>query len=70
MAKDKKRAHSPGGGGPSNKPLPQSDAHKAKMEKVDQILEKLKQKHAGSFSEERLRVSTHLVQMQMKKHAS
>ena len=39
VAKGKKRAHSPGGGGPSKKPLHQSDAHKAKMEEADEILE-------------------------------
>ena len=68
VAKGKKRAHSPGGGGPSKKPSHQSDVHKAKMEEVEEILKKLKQKHTGSFSEEKIRAWAHLIQM--KKHAS
>ena len=36
VAKSTKRAHSPRGGGPSKKSLHQSNAHKAKMEEVDE----------------------------------
>ena len=38
------------------------------MEEADEILEKRKQKHTGTFSEEKMRTWAHLIQM--KKHAS
>ena len=67
VIKSKKRPRSPGGGEPTKRATHQSDAHKEKMEKVDQILEKLKSKHC-SFSEEKQRAWAHLIQMQ--KHSS
>ena len=66
VIKSKKRPRSPGGGEPTKRATHQSDAHKEKMEEVDQILEKLKSKHC-SFSEEK-RAWAHLIQMQ--KHSS
>ena len=50
-----KRAHSPGEAETSKRAHYRSVAHKEKMEEVERILKELKEKHTGTYAEEKLR---------------
>ena len=67
-SKGKKRTHSPGETESIKQPKFRSTAQIEKMEEVDEILKKLKEKHSGSYTEEKLRAWAHLIQMD--KHGS
>ena len=61
---EQKRSRSPLGNGKK----PKHSNYQAKLDKVELILESLKKKHAGAYSEERLRAWAHLTEME--KHSS
>ena len=65
--KGKKQSHSPGTD-ESTKRACRTAAHPQKMEEVEEVLEELKDKHAGTYTEEKLRAWAHLIQMM--KHKS
>ena len=52
----------------SRSPLKKHSNYQAKLEKVELILGRLKEKHAATYSEERLRAWAHLIEME--KHSS
>lgn len=65
--KGKKRSHSPGTD-ESTKRACRTAVHSQKMEEVEEVLDELKKKHAGTYTEEKLRAWAHLIQMN--KHKS
>ena len=52
----------------SHSPLKKHRNYQVKLEKVELILGRLKEKHAAAYSEERLRAWAHLIEME--KHSS
>ena len=66
--KGKKRTHSPGETEHTKRANYQTTAHTVTMEEVEMILKKLKEKHTGNYTEEKLRAWAHLIQME--KHTS
>ena len=63
--KGKKRTHSPG---EAHSKQARTATHTEKMEEVEKILMELKEKHTGTYTEEKLRAWAHLIQME--KHTS
>ena len=62
--KGKKRTHSPGEAEHTKRANYRTTAQTEKMEKVEKILKKLKEKHTGDYTEEKLRAWAHLIQME------
>lgn len=66
--KGRKRVHSTGEVEATKRTNYRSVAHMEKIEKVEEILKELKEKHTGTYGEEKLRAWAHLIQMD--KHKS